>query len=301
MTIAEMHVMFRQFAQQMGMQNVRAILPEQIDLLINTSIGDTVNQLIRSTVGVTNDRIITDNSKILQINSLKTLYKVKSYRFSAGNGFSFKNRDHFMGKFNVDLSIEQPRGGGSHGTSIEYSKVYDDFLFLVDFAVNYAPISSEGSNGWANDVEEPTLKEDEFITNPYPVRVIDDAFLADTLNDFLLKPCLRSPVMTIVNNNLDIYFGEMEGDTEGYKLKNNLSPYELRMSYIAKPRTVKYLADITGDSKDNVTCDLPDNLHIDIVKHAVELYLQIAGRGVTPQEQGSQANTGETTTPQQRQ
>mgnify|MGYP006955536998 CR=1 FL=1 len=29
-----MHVMFRQYAQQMGMQNVRAILPEQIDLLI---------------------------------------------------------------------------------------------------------------------------------------------------------------------------------------------------------------------------------------------------------------------------
>ena len=32
MTIAEMHVWFRQYAQQMGMQNVRAILPEQIDL-----------------------------------------------------------------------------------------------------------------------------------------------------------------------------------------------------------------------------------------------------------------------------
>ena len=37
MTIAEMHVWFRQYAQQMGMQNVRAILPEQIDLLINNS------------------------------------------------------------------------------------------------------------------------------------------------------------------------------------------------------------------------------------------------------------------------
>lgn len=301
MTIAEMHVMFRQFAQQMGMQNVRAILPEQIDLLINTSIGDTVNQLIRSTVGVTNDRIITDNSKILQINSLKTLYKVKSYEFTSGNGFSFRNRDHFMGKFNVDLSTKQQIGGGSHDTQPVYANVYDDFLFLVDFAVNYAPISSEGSKGWANDIDEPILKQDEFITNPYPVRVIDDAFLADTLNDFLLKPCLRSPVMTIVNNNLDIYFGEMKGDTNGYTLENNLSPYELRMSYIAKPRTVKYLADITGDSKYNADCDLPDNLHIDIVKHAVELYLQIAGRSVTPQEQGSQANTGETTTPQQRQ
>ena len=47
MNIAEMHVWFRQYAQQMGMQNVRAILPEQIDVFINTSISDLVNQLVR--------------------------------------------------------------------------------------------------------------------------------------------------------------------------------------------------------------------------------------------------------------
>ena len=59
-----MHIMFRQYAQQMGMQNVRAILPEQIDLLLNTSIMDIVNQTIKENIGVTNDRVITDNSKI---------------------------------------------------------------------------------------------------------------------------------------------------------------------------------------------------------------------------------------------
>ena len=68
--------MFRQYAQQMGMQNVRAILPEQIDLLLNTSIMDIVNQTIKENIGVTNDRVITDNSKIGQINALRTLYKV---------------------------------------------------------------------------------------------------------------------------------------------------------------------------------------------------------------------------------
>ena len=65
--------MFRQYAQQMGMQNVRAILPEQIDLLLNTSIMDIVNQTIKENIGVTNDRVITDNSKIGQINALRTL------------------------------------------------------------------------------------------------------------------------------------------------------------------------------------------------------------------------------------
>lgn len=45
-----MHRMFRQYAQQMGMQNTRAILPEQIDLLINNSISDTINQVITQTL-----------------------------------------------------------------------------------------------------------------------------------------------------------------------------------------------------------------------------------------------------------
>ena len=81
MNISDMHVWFRQYAQQMGMQNVRAILPEQIDILINTSITDTVNQIIRENVGITNDRVITDNSKIGQINALKHLYKVKEIKY----------------------------------------------------------------------------------------------------------------------------------------------------------------------------------------------------------------------------
>ena len=64
MDLPEMHVWFRQYAQQMGMQNVRAILPEQIDVVINTSISDYVNEIIRTNIGLTNDRVITDNSKI---------------------------------------------------------------------------------------------------------------------------------------------------------------------------------------------------------------------------------------------
>lgn len=76
MTTAEMHQMFRNYAQQMGMQNVRAILPSQIDLLLNNSISDTVNQVIAQNIGTTSDRVITDNSKLNQVNALKSLYKV---------------------------------------------------------------------------------------------------------------------------------------------------------------------------------------------------------------------------------
>lgn len=76
MDISEMHKMFRQYAQQMGMQNVRAILPEQIDLFVNNSISDTINQVITQNIGITNDRVISDASKLNQVNALKSLYKV---------------------------------------------------------------------------------------------------------------------------------------------------------------------------------------------------------------------------------
>ena len=72
MDLNEMHVWFRQYAQQMGMQNVRAILPEQIDTLINTSIKDTIDEVVRANVGTTNDRVITDNAKLASVNALRT-------------------------------------------------------------------------------------------------------------------------------------------------------------------------------------------------------------------------------------
>ena len=325
MTIGQMHVMFRQFAQQMGMQNIRAILPEQIDLLLNTSIGDITNQIVRSSVAVTNDRIITDNSKIQQINSLRTLYKTDRVRITPENCFTFSNSDYLSGRFRVNLDatkvvsqavFSNPSDPTSEIiTPAVIKRVFSDYLFLVDFSVNYTQAAAQSEygellNGWYSDLSgthdthsPEVIKDYEFISNIYPVRLIDDAFLADTLNDFLLKPTLRSPVITIVNNDCEIYFGKMNriaefGGRDGYILRNALTPYELRVSYIAKPALVHYGEDIR---ENDVHCDLPAILHIDVVKHAVELYSQITGRGVQPQDGGSQANTGESTTPQQRQ
>lgn len=346
MNIGQMHVMFRQFAQQMGMQNIRAILPEQIDLLLNTSIGDITNQLVRSSVAATNDRIITDNSKIQQINSLRTLYKTDTVKFNVINGFKFYNRDYNSGKFTVDLDAqilispaitgqpaqeyrpavhedandpyspiiqeEVPYIPGTPDIPAVYQRVFKEYLYLIDFTVNYVQakpiVDSYPQNGWFGTPTEmvapSALDEDNFISNIYPIRLIDDAFLADTLNDFMLAPTLRSPVISVVNNHCEIYFGKMQsikstGGSEGYTLRDNLVPYELRIAYIAKPAKVVFNEDLPLESVD---CDLPANLHIDVVKHAVELYSQIVGRGVNPQDNGaSQANTGETTTPQQRQ
>lgn len=263
MNIQEMHVWFRQYAQQMGMQNVRAILPEQIDLLINSSITDTINQIITQNIGITNDRVITDNSKLGQINALRSLYNVILVNANPVSNTSEQNvvnpfvRGEETQIFTIKADIN------NFDTNFKY-------LYLVDLAINYKTKENSGIIGG---------NLNSIITNYFPVRLIDDAYLADTINDFVLKPRLRTPVAVVYNNKLDIYID----DAVLTGLPNNLNPYKLRVSYIAKPAQVAYKQDLGGT---NVDCDLPEYMHVDILKHAVDLYrISISGSLSAAQQQ----------------
>lgn len=411
MTTPEMHVMFRQYAQQMGMQNVRAILPEQIDLLLNTSIMDVTNQVIKENIGITNDRVITDNSKIGQINALRSLYHVHYIEMSPVPSqieekrvFSFSASDRNTGRmttdfkrvsdnnllpeymFLVDFSLNYKKVingqgyNGKTGVSIKgtynvltpngcinsseeylvknknitseviievYSVDDEDFInlnFKVDTSITSNPrlkctsegyttyfLGVEGTNthdssyggkhyvltktfndgdsNWNNGViynplvinsnvrtseyVAPSFEVDGLETNYFPVRIIDDAYLADTLNDFVLKNRLRSPIMVAYNNNnncnvFDLYIDKFNKTPENrYVLEGGLIPYMLRMSYIGKPAKVKYGEDI---GQENVDCDLPEYMHIDIVKHAVDLYrVALSGSMMAAQQQEQNA------------
>lgn len=76
MTIGEMHVMFRQLAQQMGMQTIRAILPNEIDACINVAVNDVIKKLIAENLGSAgNEQVTIYNARVGQINGLSTLFK----------------------------------------------------------------------------------------------------------------------------------------------------------------------------------------------------------------------------------
>ncbi len=294
MTTSEMHVMFRQYTQQMGMQNVRAILPEQIDLLLNTSVMDVVNQIIKENIGITNDRVITDNSKIGQINALRSLYKVELIDMSPIPPTSNKETRVFH-------FFAEDRNTGRMTTnfikSVTDAKMLPNYMFLVDFSLNYKKVNTGYSGkGIFSDYRDIDWANDSLTTNYFPVRLIDDAFLADTLNDFVLAPRLRSPIIVSYNIGttqiFDIYidkFKQIGSNTNvTYALQNNLLPYRLRMSYIGTPNKIKYLSDL---GTDNVDCDLPEYMHIDIVKHAVDLYrIAVSGSimGAQAQEKAAQ-------------
>ena len=273
MTTAEMHQMFRNYAQQMGMQNVRAILPSQIDLLLNNSISDTVNQVIAQNIGSTSDRVITDNSKLNQVNALKSLYKVwkakvklpaaktnyiASYVLPLDNfGIASEAKDSTIKKGD---NVYATPGSADNGkpTKIEY-------FFLVDLSIDYVK-ADDGSS---------------FTTNIFPIRLIDDQYLADVVNDFVMAPSLRSPVATIHDNNIELYIDKPDANTKStpaaYKFGGGLEVNEIRLSYIGKPGIVKFNEDIGGT---DVDCELPESMHVDIVKHAVDLYRTALNGGI---------------------
>lgn len=273
MTTAEMHQMFRNYAQQMGMQNVRAILPSQIDLLLNNSISDTVNQVIAQNIGSTSDRVITDNSKLNQVNALKSLYKVwkakvqlptaktnyiASYILPLDNfGIASEAKDTTIKKGDNVYATPGSADGGKPN-KIEY-------FFLVDLSIDY--VKAEGGSS--------------FTTNIFPIRLVDDQYLADVVNDFVMAPSLRSPVATIHDNTIELYIDKPDANTKGtpnaYKFGGGLEVNEIRLSYIGKPGIVKFNEDIGGT---DVDCELPESMHVDIVKHAVDLYRTALNGGI---------------------
>lgn len=265
MDISEMHQMFRQYAQQMGMQNVRAILPEQIDLLINNSISDTINQVITQNIGITNDRVISDASKLNQVNALKSLYKV--WKGSIAD-VTIKGKEKTSYIISFQLPLNNFKTTGTYTDDDENSSTAISFLYVVDLSINY--------------------KKSDFVTNVFPVRIIDDQFVADVVNDFVLAPTMRSPVASIHDNLVELYIDKADAKPENSQpfTFKGVSINELRFSYIAKPAVVRFVEDVDGT---NVNCDLPEYMHVDIVKHAVELY-QIAKSGSLAAAQQAQQN-----------
>ena len=267
MTISEMHVWFRQYAQQMGMQNVRAILPEQIDNLINTAIKDTIDEVINKSVGTTNDRVITDNAKLANINALRTLYRVKTYQpripEQVGN-----EALHFINSFDNSC------------LSIKSSDIVTDALYYVDFSIKYQKPIISG------------ISTNTTYTRLFPIRIIDDSYLADVLNDWVLAPRLRTPVMVIYKKEedsiddtiFDIYLGE------NGTIAQNLAIDSIRCSYIKTPKKVAYLSDVGGT---NVDCDLPEQLQIPMLKHAVDLYRVSINGSLYSNQQNTQQNQQE--------
>lgn len=75
MDILEMHNKFRLLGQQMGLQTVRGILPEEIDGFLNSAIISKVRAIcVENTAVDFKNKVALDRNAINNLNALRTLY-----------------------------------------------------------------------------------------------------------------------------------------------------------------------------------------------------------------------------------
>ena len=219
MTIGEMHVMFRQLAQQMGMQTIRAILPSEIDACINIAINDVIKKLIAENLGSAgNEQVTIYNARVGQINGLSTLSK--------------------------RLSLTAPIKSNQRNCYTTYVPL-DTVMYITAVEIGY-----EETNSF------------------YDARITQAELLGRTLEDYCNAPTYKSPVV--------VFLGQVDRvDVEVYSSStgNGLIPTKANAVIISKPAVVMY----NDVEEDGVDCDMPDYMHIDIVKVAAEIYLRSVG------------------------
>ena len=94
MTIQEMHTAFRVMGQQMGLQNMRNILPAEIDVFLNAAIVDETRKAILSNVNTAfNDKVTVQKNTVSPINFVRTLYAVKHVDTQNSNEFDIDDDD----------------------------------------------------------------------------------------------------------------------------------------------------------------------------------------------------------------
>lgn len=261
-----MHEEFRNFGQNMGFQNVRAILPEQIDSCLNSAITQVVNSIYKA-----HSNKLTDNTHRKAnnetTNALRTL--LRSFVIEIGND-GFKYEKGFDDKC---LSAHFSTGGLT-------KDINSDVMYYSDFMI------VEGFGEFdENGIYQGTNTYERLL----PIRFTDADALAESLNDFILQPCASSPILVMYGNEnqtgvddldvkFDLYLGELiKTDSGKYQLSNHKIPLKVICNYIKTPAIVNL--------EKQIDCDLPEHLHDSVVKIAVGLYKVAISKNQQTQQQ----------------
>lgn len=243
----------------MGLQLVRGILPESIDVYINEVITEKVQQEILAGVRTSlQDSVNTQASTMSPINTFRNLYRSARYSINTnevGNNkkvsfYNAKNGYHIINIPTVNSSITIDSG--------EYK--IQPMMFL-GFSVEYSG----------------TLRG-----NAVACRLIGSDVLETTFRDYCNGASKDSPIVClssipVVDDGIEktgvISCEQLEIFTNN---NNNNSVKFLNIKYIKTPNVVKYDIEL----ENCVNCDLPDYTHFDIVERAVGKFFASVGAQV---------------------
>ncbi len=259
MNIQEMHNTFRTIGQQMGMQLIRGILPESIDVFINNVIIEkTQSELLGGVRTVLQDSVNTQGSTMSPINTFRNLYRTARYEISRVNGDTDENG--LINYYNADNGyhiINIPTIANSDGIRLKplNNEFFINPMMYLGFSVEYG--NTLRGNAVAcrligADVLETTLRDYcNGASKDSPIAVLN---AVPVLMDSPTGNAFAESQSAISNEQVEIYTGT----------KDCFVKY-LNIKYIKTPNVVKF--DL--DEKKCVNCDLPAYTHFDIVERAV--------------------------------
>lgn len=270
MNIQEMHAAFRVIGQQNGLQLIRGILAENIDVYINAVISEVVhNELIKGVHTVYQETVDTQPSTMSVSNLFRTLYR--------STVLNIKN----------DIAAEEKSVLETYDTEIGYYKIY-----MPTVNTNYNGVSGDGYSG---DVIKYLINPmmylgfsvnydgtEDYTKKKFACRLIGADVLETTLRDFCNGATFDNPVVTLLSeypkDGPDYINDKTDGDIpqeyiELYTNSKSKVVDQLTIKYIKQPNVVKYDVDLSKC----VNCDLPEYSHYSIVEQSVYKFYQSIG------------------------
>lgn len=251
MNIQEMHNTFRTLGQQMGMQLVRGILPESIDVYINDVIVEkTQQELLGGVRTALQDSINTQASTMSTINAFRSLYRTARYSIDVFD--TEDHKVHFYNDKNGFHIINIPTINADVVLNSDEYKI--DPMMYLGFSVEY----------------RNTIRG-----NAVACRLIGADVLETTLRDYCNGASKDSPIVVLNSATVTYLDPEDFEQLEIYTGTKDCNIEYLNIKYIKVPNVVKFDMDITKC----VNCDLPAYTHFDIVERAVDKFRASIGGG----------------------
>ena len=276
MNIQEMHSGFRTLGQQMGMQLVRGILPESIDIYLNDVIIEkTQNELLRGVNTALQDNVNLQTSTMNPTNLFRTLYR--NARFSVGSKTATDATKKLIKTYNSDngyYEINLP-------TISFYSENKTFALAADEYFINpmmYLSFSLE--------------YDDKSKGRAVACRMLGADTIETTLRDFCNGADKSNPIITLISapiidtaTKLEKTSGVSKEYIEVYTNQPNIDIKYINIKYIKAPNVVKYDLDLSKC----VNCDLPEYCHFEIVEKAVQKFYASIGKSSfnTEQQKGN--------------
>lgn len=275
MNIQQMHESFRVIGQQMGMQLVRGILPESIDVYLNNVIIEkTQLDLLNNVKTVLQDNVNMQGSTMSPINLFRNLYRTARFKiYDSGDEPVIEGDYEFC-----NILSARNANNGYHKIwlpTLKFKEYYDTLydnnhiLGTEEYFIN--PMLYLGFN----------VEYDENSQgNATACRLIGADMLETTFRDYCNAATKKNPVVTmvsspIITNGLESTSGVANEYIEIYNNTKDCKVQYISIKYIKTPNVVKWHTDITKC----VNCDLPEYTHFEIVERAVRKFFASVGMG----------------------